>query len=84
MVRYSLTFSPFEISGLCEEEQIACEEALHLWDIVKSRRARGDVKAGVGERPFLGPSRLRARSRVLARLASPAQIGELARRLRNR
>ena len=46
---------------------IACEQALHLVDIVKRGRARGDAKAGA----FLGPSRL----------ASLAQIGELARRL---
>ena len=73
MVRYSLTFSPFEISGLCEEEQIACEEALHLWDMVKSRRARGDAKAGGGGKTFprpLAASRSLARSRA-ARLARP-------------
>ena len=68
MVRYSLTFSPFEISGLCEEEQIACEEALHLWDMVKSRRARGDAKAGGGGKTFPRPL---AASPSLARLALP-------------
>ena len=44
---------------------VACEQALHLGDIVKSRRARGT----------------REETRVLSRLASLAQIGELARRL---
>ena len=44
-------------------------QAIHFADIVKSRRARGDAKAG-------DPS-LAARSGVLARLASLAQIGEL-------
>ena len=44
-------------------------QAIHFGDIVKSRRARGDAKAG-------GPS-LAARSGVLPRLASLAQIGEL-------
>ena len=35
---------------------IACEQALHLGDIVKSRRARGDAKAGVaGEKGFPRP-----------------------------
>ena len=42
-------------------------------DIVKSTRARGDAKAGG----------FATRSRVLARLALLAQIGELARRLAN-
>ena len=42
---------------------------------MKSRRARGDAKARGG------PSRFAARWRVLARLASFAQIGELARGL---
>ena len=59
MVRYSLTFSPFQISGICEEEQIACEQALHLWDIVKSRRARGTReetrKRGRGRDLFSAP-----------------------------
>ena len=44
---------------------VACEQALHLGDIVKSRRARGT----------------REETRLLSRLASLAQIGELARRL---
>ena len=48
---------------------LACEQALHLGDIVESRRARGDAKAGA------------ARSRVLAWLTSLAQIGELAHRV---
>ena len=51
---------------------LACEQAPYLRDIVKSGRARGDAKAGYG------PSRLR---RSLTRLASLAQIGELAHRL---
>ena len=55
-------------------QTIACEPALHLGDIVKSRRARGDAKAA-GRRVFA------ARSRVLARIVSFAQTGELARRL---
>ena len=46
---------------------VAYEQALHSGDIVKSRRARG--------------TRFAARLRVLPRLASLAQIGELARRL---
>ena len=67
MVRYSLTFSPFQISGLCEEEQIACEKALHLGDIVKRRRARTDAKAGGRGKTFpwpLAASRSLARSRL--------------------
>ena len=44
---------------------VAREQALHLGDIVKSRRTRGT----------------REETRVLSRLASLAQIGELARRL---
>ena len=44
---------------------VACEQALHLGDILKSSRARGT----------------REEIRVLSRLASLAQIGELARRL---
>ena len=51
---------------------LACEQGLYLRDIVNSGPARGDAKAGDG------PSRLR---RSLARLASLAQLGELARRL---
>ena len=51
---------------------LAFEQALYLRDIVKSGRVRGEAKAGDG------PSRLR---RSLARLASLAQIGELARSL---
>ena len=46
---------------------VACDQALHSGDIVKSTRAR--------------VTRFAARSRVLPRLASLAQIGELARRL---
>ena len=42
---------------------LAREQALHLGDIAKSRRARGDAKAGWPPRGFA------ARSRVLARLA---------------
>ena len=52
---------------------LANEQALYLRDIVKSGRARGEAKTGDG------PSRLR---RSLARLASLAQIRELARRLK--
>ena len=44
---------------------VACKQALHLGDILKSSRARGT----------------REEIRVLSRLASLAQIGELARRL---
>ena len=51
---------------------LAFEQALYLRDIVKSGRVRGEAKAGDG------PSRLR---RSLARLASLAQVGELARSL---
>ena len=54
-------------------ETLACEQAPHLGDIVKSTRARGEATV---------PRGVAARSRVLARLASLAQIGELARRLR--
>ena len=42
----------------------------------RERHARGDATA-----PRLAPRGFAARSRVLARLASLAQIGELARRL---
>ena len=44
---------------------VACDQALHLGDILKSSCARGTQKE----------------IRVLSRLASLAQIGELARRL---
>ena len=58
---------------------LACEQALHLGDIVKSTRARGTREEtrlrGAAPRGFA------ARSRVRARLASLAQIGELAHRL---
>ena len=50
---------------------VAWVQAPHLEDIVKSRRARGNA----------APRGFPARSRVLARLASLAQIGELACRL---
>ena len=50
------------------KEGLACEQALHLGDVVKSRRARG--------------TREETRERVLARLALPAQTGKLARRLK--
>ena len=52
---------------------VACKQALHLRDIVKSTRARGTRE----EKPLRGAGG----SFVLARLASLAQIGELARRL---
>ena len=45
---------------------LACERALHLGDIVKNRRARGDAKAGGG----FGLRRLLARSRA-ANFAQP-------------
>ena len=32
------------------QTSLACEQALHLGHIVKRRRARGDAKAGGGER----------------------------------
>ena len=58
---------------------VACEQALHLGDSVKGRRARGTRektrKRGAASRGFA------TRWRVLGRLASLAQIGELARRL---
>ena len=45
---------------------LACEQALHLGNIMKSGRARGD--AGAGERkessPFLCPPRLRGSLRL--------------------
>ena len=50
------------------KEGLACEQALHLGDVVKSRLARG--------------TREDTRKRVLARLALHAQTGELARRLK--
>ena len=54
---------------------IACMQALHLGDIVKSRRARATReetrKRGTAPRGFA------ARSRVLARLDLLAQIEEL-------
>ena len=50
---------------------VAWVQAPHLEDIVKSRRARGNA----------APRGFPAGSRVLARLASLAQIGELARGL---
>ena len=57
---------------------LACEQSLHLGYIVKSRRVRGDAKAGGGGG---GPRVFAAHSRVLVRFASLAQIGELACRL---
>ena len=47
----------------------------------RERHARGDATAGGGEEKRPAPRGFAARSRVLARLASLAQIGELARRL---
>ena len=45
---------------------LACEQALHLGDMVKSGRARGDAKAGAVERKD-------PRSHVLERLTSLAK-----------
>ena len=50
---------------------LACKQALLF----------GQAKRASRERASEGPRGLAARSRVFARLASPAQIGELARRL---
>ena len=67
---------------------IACGQALHLGDIVKSRRVRGTReetrKQGVRVERISSSSRVFAvRSRVLARLGSLTQIKELAHRLCN-
>ena len=57
-------------------------------DIVKSRRARGtreeDEKAGGGGENSSAPRGFAARSRVLGRLASLAQTGELVRSVNSR
>ena len=39
----------FPPGGACSQARhmLACKQALHLGDIVRSRRARGDAKAGV-------------------------------------
>ena len=79
---------------LATRKLLASEQALHLWDIVKRRRARGTREetpkrgGGVekGELAMIAllssaPRSFAARSRVLARLASLVQIGELACRL---
>jgi len=65
-----------------------CELPLHLGDIVKSieareARERRRERRGAGERITitLDPSRLCCSLALLARYASLAQIGELARRL---
>ena len=50
----------------------------------RERHVRGDATAGGGEEKGRASSPFAARSRVRARLSSPAQIGELARRLRGR
>ena len=56
------------------DHKLAYEQALHLREIVHTRvDTRGDATAA--------PRGFAARSRVLVRLASLAQIGELARRL---
>ena len=62
--------------------RVACQQALHLGDIVKSTRARG-TREETRLRGVLSPDPrgFAARSRVLVRLVSLAQIGELARRL---
>ena len=62
-------------------DNLACEQALHLGDIVKSTRARG-TRDETRLRLRGAPRGFAARSRVRARLASLAQIGELALRLR--
>ena len=51
-----------------DKEGLACEQALHLGDILKSRRARG--------------TREETQKRLLSRLALLVQIGELARKLK--
>ena len=58
---------------------IAWEHAHHLGDIVKSRRARGTQEEM--RKRSTAPRVFAARSPVLARLDSLAQIGKLARRL---
>ena len=62
-----LLFKTIFRHGNCFMKAVACDQALHSGDIVKSTRARVTLFA--------------ARSRVPPRLASLAQIGELARRL---
>ena len=60
------------------DHKLACEQALHLGEIVKSTHPGGHER-----RRDCGPSRFRrslARSRA-ARFARPNRIGELARRL---
>ena len=54
------------------QEILACEQALLF----------GQAKRASGERASEGPRGFAVRSRVLARLVSLAQIGELARRLK--
>ena len=71
--------SPLTITCPATVLKVACGQALHLGDIVKRRRARytrqETRKWGAVPRGFA------ARSRLLSRLASLAQIGELARSL---
>ena len=55
---------------------LACKQALHLWDIVKSRRARGTRK----ETRKRGLGKRKAFPQPLAQ-SSRSSIGELARRL---
>ena len=55
--------------------ELACEQALLFGQAKRASRERAS------EGPFLCPSGFAACSRVLARLVSLAQIGELARRL---
>ena len=66
LLSFSLAmFAICEASMQDSASGLACEQALHLGNIVKSRCMRGDAKAGG----------------VLARLASLARVKELARGL---
>ena len=62
---------PLVFTSTRDHHKLACEQALHLGDIVKSN-TREETRKPLG---------FAARSRVLARLSSLAQIGERARRL---
>ena len=75
----TLVFSQEQSVQLATSKFLACEQALHLWDIVKRRRARGTreetPKRGAGRErracndrsPFLGPWQLRPLARVFSR-----------------